>query len=1103
MFYSPAIQQSARQLRVYLPIPFLLAGAVYLVTLSHGVTPGISAALTAMAAGMGAPSGAAHPLFAWATRLAASTGVFTLPERLNLFSALCGALCAMLAYHVVARLIFFTACDDVESNPKLKGRRERPPSTAATPELPIEFTRHNNHIRRIAVWSGLLASFLLLFSAPFWTASTRLDRGPFDLLLALAAMSLFPTARTAWRIPRLMASVTVFTCGLLETPVFLFLLPGYAFLLFKIGLASHRPFAMLARYAVAVVVGWVIMLAAFRFNTDSAAALSGSELLSAFMRTAPFSLYREARAFFPKSGWAFPLLQVGFAAALVMFGRKALFHQKRAYTLIVLALLTLSVLPGLLLLPVAPHFIFLPADHLPVFAHAVLALAVAVAFAACLSVLFSSIYPQPESTRPQDKTKTLARSRQRQAVRTFAVCLLPVLVLASFLSPLRSYFVVRASRVTFADAVACELLDSLQGRQCLVTNGALNHNLRIMASARKQPLVLISLQATAASQEQLRLHEEIGTHPLFAEHLRLRLQNALSISPMRLVSEWLSSDTNAYRHILIDAPADIWIASGFCPVPEGLAYSGLKPEQKPPVAQLVEQNRRFADKMAPVLSESKSARPPLYEALRISLSIRAGVAANELGVLLEDLGEPQAAFQAYSNALSFDPNNVSAALNKTALAIAKNMFPESHDQLKKRVKSLLADRRLVSRGLAGIVQRYGTVRQQAFYQQQAVLLNAAGVPAVASAKMNKALALSEQTTGNAPLLERALFCEQMGEVAKAESLYQATLADGTGNWNAYLGLCRLALERRDAELAAKWLQQSAAAGADTTALRAPSIDLALLNADLPRARTLLADATKQQPDNPRYWGQFAEVMVKQGDASQVKMALLPEMQKTLRPQDLYLVHAIRGTLLIQAGASTVKEGRLELLKSLAMRPAQPKVWYSVLVADMILGNSEFIETDARSLLRIEPEHALANCLLGSVLLARGMLKEAEDFLRRSLAKEPTANAYNDLAETLRLLKRPQEAEPFARQALTYDGRLSSARDTLASILCDLGKHEDAVQEARLACEFDPSRPVYQHTLLRILIKQGDADAARRQIQALEKDKFAIPADLLEAFRRLK
>ena len=77
-----------------------------------------------------------------------------------------------------------------------------------------------------------------------------------------------------------------------------------------------------------------------------------------------------------------------------------------------------------------------------------------------------------------------------------------------------------------------------------------------------------------------------------------------------------------------------------------------------------------------------------------------------------------------------------------------------------------------------------------------------------------------------------------------------------------------------------------------------------------------------------------------------------------------------------------------------------------------------------------PKHALANYRLGAVLLADGKTEQAEDSLRRSLAAQPTACAWNDLAEALRRQRKTEAAIQAAREAVRLNPRSWQAFDTL-------------------------------------------------------------------------
>jgi uncharacterized protein HemY len=227
----------------------------------------------------------------------------------------------------------------------------------------------------------------------------------------------------------------------------------------------------------------------------------------------------------------------------------------------------------------------------------------------------------------------------------------------------------------------------------------------------------------------------------------------------------------------------------------------------------------------------------------------------------------------------------------------------------------------------------------------------------------------------------------------------------------------------------------------------------------------------------------------------VEKSVLPQMQKALKNPDHLLIHAVRGFLLKKKGPNFYAEARLSLIRALSINAAMPDLWGALFELDLALGRQDFTEADARNLLNIEPDHALANYLMGALLLSRGKLQEAEDFLRRSIEKEPTAANCNDLGENLRRQKKLVDAETFVRQALAIAPGLLPALDTLACVLYDAGKYQEAAQQAAKAVASQPKHPTFQLTLLRIQIKQGDYEGVQKRLTALEELEVAIPEDL--------
>ena len=99
-------------LRFFIPLVCLVPMAVYFLTVFPCVYPGVSAFMTSAAANLCQPNDLGHPLFTFAIRRVAALHYATLPLRLNLFCAACGAVAVSLFYVIVARLVFIFACED-------------------------------------------------------------------------------------------------------------------------------------------------------------------------------------------------------------------------------------------------------------------------------------------------------------------------------------------------------------------------------------------------------------------------------------------------------------------------------------------------------------------------------------------------------------------------------------------------------------------------------------------------------------------------------------------------------------------------------------------------------------------------------------------------------------------------------------------------------------------------------------------------------------------------------------------------------------------------------------------------------------------------------
>lgn len=712
--------------------------------------------------------------------------------------------------------------------------------------------------------------------------------------------------------------------------------------------------------------------------------------------------------------------------------------------------------------------------------------------AACL------IYLCIKRPAPQDDDEEhwsdLAKSR---LAKTGAVILLTGFVGLTLLTPFCSRNAVRRGAGEHADQAARELLQAMQGRTCLITNGLIDNHIRVQAHVARQPLMLITLRTQPIPHETHALQQLIVTSPIFEGLNRQRLLNALSTDITHFVMEWLSTSPRAGRDTMIFAVPDLWIACGYRPVPEGLAFSGVRPDEAVDLAALDAQSRALCEQLRPVLAAQKDTFW-MAESLRTALRRKTAFATNELGVLLEDNEKADAAFAAYTRACEIDPLNLSAALNAEALNLRQKLHPDKDEVLVKRIKTIAASVPLrTSQDIAWVLQNCGTIRQRDLYRAQAVFWSSRGSTAVEAEKLKRAHALEGQT-GVEALLSNADIYLKIGETTKAENCYLAALESEPENPVALGGMCTLALSRKQPEEAEMWLQKAQTVSPATEALRFQAISVALMKGESDRVFKLLQSAVKEVPTDTRYWMLLADVMLERGDAQQVERELLPMMKAALKSDDHPGFHIIRGITLRKRGPRFYAEARAALLKALSYDAQLPDVWRALLEVDCLIGTPEIIESDARKLLLIEPDHALANYLVGKQLLERRNLPEAEDFLLRSIEKRPTAMAHADLAECLRLQKKFADAEAAARAALQIEPEAPALRNALAIILCDMQRFGEAETLAAQNVAAAPAVMPFHLTLLRAEIGLGKKDAADARMKRLSAAEFPVPEDIWRA-----
>jgi tetratricopeptide (TPR) repeat protein len=1092
VLHNSILKLTERLLR-FLPLPVVIAAVTFSATLSQCAYPGSSAGFIANAAGLSQDSTHFYPLFTFIGRQVASIEFLTLPLRLNLISTICGTICATLLYYLIARLILFSAC---EGDNELQMGFEPQISDDFIADLPPDVIKHNERIFKIAVTGGLTAALALIFSTAGWIASTRFDPAIIHLLIGLLAITLFPSSHAKYRSTRIFLSALLFTIGMLESVVFVLAMPVLLFFIFKLLLYDPLRKTHSTMISVAMAVAMLVSIAIYRSNISAAPPETIQTLLKLYASELVTSHLREITAFFTVRGWI-PLMVQSFVPILIiLFAMSTLFKEKRIATVVLLILLTAVTVPGMLNLSAfAP--IFLLRSGLAVFSHVIIAAALGVTLAASLTQIGGDDLQY--EVGPDDFIQ-YRQFIQAKCIQFFAIITLAVAISITLCAPCRAFKWVNPKNGIFADQIAHLILDAMEDCNVLISNGLIDNHIKIAARHRRKPLTVLPLNPDLDRETYDYLHNLINTSTIYEGLNRTRLRNALSIGTVQFITEWLKMESEPEGKIMIFSTPEIWSSCDHQPVPHGMLFGALKSGQKPDPAAIFKRGSAFVSKIIPLLSAIED-EPPQSAYIRKLLRIKSSFAVNELGILLEELDHPELAYTAYSNALKIESDNVSAAINRHALNIRHKYQPERYDTMKKQIDAALVKARQDNLNTLNLLQTYGTIRQSDFYLKQRELWMRRGIKSIADQKGNKALALS-QRGDSAELRKKSVLQMTSDEIEDAVEFYQAVLDVTPDNLAAHRGLCAIAIKAGDIAHAELYIENALAGGVDADELRYEMICLEMLRKNSDKALELLKEATKVYPQDLRYWTMLCELLLEIGDTQLVEYQVLPKMRKILNQSSHFLVHAIYGELLRSKGPEHYCQARVAYLQALNLNASMPDLWQELLELDMLINNRDFIRNDAATLLKIEPDHALANYLLGSDLLAAGRVMQSEDFLRRSVISKPTAMAYNDLAENLRLQKKLEEAENMARQALDITPDFLPALDTLACILYDQGNYKQAIAVSQRATTIKPEHTTYQLTLLKAQIKTGDKQGVLRRLAALTALNSDLPADIREEIRLL-
>jgi len=1099
---QPFFETPWHLIRFFIPFAALVPAVVYYLTVFKHVYPGTPAFLTASAAGLCPQNDLAHPFFTLAIRAVAEFPFATLPVRLNLFCAACGALTVSLFYLFTARLIFFCACEDsggamAAMPPRLWATDDDDPddrqqgfarNADGSVSIPVSVQTHNWRVTRAAVLGGLCGALVLAFCAPFWLASTRLYPFTFELALFFIIINLLFSYDQSARLSSLFLGAFLLTACSVESLLFLLLLPiGGAFLLRSLILNEQ---ATLYKTLFVVLLGLTgaVLACVVLWQASTWCAAIPTPAVRPILREFQDTVLREISSCIPSYGWSYIFMQLLFPSAIAFFVFSFSFHKRTPILFLLQLVMTAALVPSLLNLRVSPWAIARATSKIPVFSYTLVALWV--------GLMIAVWYLMREISEEEiSEDFDYYEYRDNPVVCRIGAILCWFLVLLVGLVPFRSFTDIDPRNGTFVDEVTERIYRELGSRDWIVNSRLLSHYLMIRAFQDGRHFHFINTKDAPDPHDISRLAAYIKEYPSL-EPYRFRLLNAADISPDSFLFEWLKCDTNAYQRIALFDVSRSRFDNGFQVIPDTV-FSVFLPKAAPvDVSALQARYLAFVETMRPYLFPVTPVSRQIVVDLQARLRRQIAFVGNKLGVLLAAQKRPEEAAQLFDQAGVLSPDNLCVLLNRFNLATRLNVHPEALPELQARLHTI--PQRFPNTHLltaASLQADNGSlidpdileyVRKDYWFQSHAF--------------KKMAFALHTRSSELITILRdrKRDLCQTITQLIDA---YEFDTADIQLNLLldlddkdrfALINKARVAIERQDLPEAGLWLDLAKENGVKPAELIWHNAAILILGGKLAEARVMLNEAIPAAASDIRLWGLLADILLRLDEYPELETRVFPALCSAARKKEHYLVYMVRGYILKHNGPEDYREARAAFLRALDLNKNLNPVREEVLRLDDALGVPAFSEEDAKAILRRNPDHTFANFLLGMVRLDRSELDLAEDLFRRSLETERNAPAYAGLGAVLLEKKILDSAEKFLRRSLELDNSRLFAWHTLARLLLATDRLDEAARALAPVVADQPNDPAVRLTLIRLTIKQKKIEAAIELFAGLLEEKDLLP-----------
>jgi tetratricopeptide (TPR) repeat protein len=1031
----------------------LLAFCVYLSTLSEGAAGGASSMLLVSLLGLFPQLSPASPLWTMVARVIAGAAGDQAVHALNLMSAVCAAGAVWLLYSLMRNGISFFMDEYLVTD----GRR-----------------------RAASVLAGVTSALFLGFCMPFWGVATRAHTASFDIFIVLLLARLFVAYAQNGRVWVAFVFATLYGLCLAEFATLLVLGPVFAFALMYVMWKREQLRGWLPALLIVVGFGGMLLMyvgSAARFYGTPGYAIRGYtsfwQVLHYMLRDQAFLITRSL----PRDGWLVILfVSVVPWAAMFAVARRAL-NEERDWGLYILHAVMTALVIGLAVnMPLSP-WAMQGWRRLLVTPYVLTAMVYG--YLAAFWLLLPGVRRSGDAPVFRDTLRLI-------------ISVVVVIGLSGLLiwQPFTNVKVADSTPSRVLNQVAGKIVESLEGRTWLITDGQLDNHLLLAARARNVPLQVLNVRAEGRS-----LYQDYVAS-LFDD---VRLKNLATLSLTALLREWLRPESGAADNVAVLNSPDLWGHHGYHAIPNRMVFLGSVDLKTIDADALVSRNKVFWQEMETWLDAIHSELTQKDEAPVQTLwpGAHAAMTANNLGVLMEDLERPADAVQAYRAARRLDPDNVSALLNLSAMVQA-GLAEDPDGAISAAIKAL-EDNLEQKYHIWALSRHYGTVRSPEAFSQLGWTWAYSGRPEMAIAEMEKAAKLipaSQRDNMRGMMAELYLMDNRP---LKSEALYKSLLLRQPGNLQALQGLMRLALMKRDYEAAEAYRRQSAESGLDPVQATLQQAMIEISAGQHEDARERLETLLMDNRESKRGWVLLAELGFAVDDDRLVDRAL----------RRLESIEGRGGPLTsILAGRRAFNKKDLPAAAeyfeaALARQPGNRRLVETLLRLDLSLGRADKVRRHVKALLEEDPGHALALYVRGSLQIANKEYELAEDSLRQSLRRERLPMALNDLAWLLAEREHYDEAEGLINEALAMHENQPAAWDTKGVILMRTGRVQEAEKAFARAISLFGNNPTFHLHMGEAQLALGNDTQVRNIVELLKPYQEQLPIEDRETYNNLR